>query len=76
MYELAYQELIQLNNLKLEANGFLFPSDADEDQELGIAKIDLFPWFTLKQTSNLFKLQELKIIFKSASQIYAAYLKQ
>ena len=76
LYELAYQELIQLNNLKLEANGFLFPSDADEDQELGIAKIDLFPWFTLKQTSNLFKLQELKIIFKSASQIYAAYLKQ
>ena len=76
LYELAYQELIQLNNLKLEANGFLFPSDADEDQELGIAKIDLFPWFTLKQTSNLFKLQELKIILKSASQIYAAYLKQ
>ena len=74
LYEQAYQELIEQNNLKV-TNTFLFPSEINEEQKMiGKAKIDLFPEFYSQLGNQRYKLQNINICLVSPYKLFKKYL--
>lgn len=69
LYELAYREFAKQNNLEINKNAFLLPTDNDEEQILGIASIDLFPVF-----EDGIKLNDIEIILKPCVEMFEKYL--
>ena len=69
LYEKAYANLIKNNGLVLEENAFLFPSDENNDEELGSVT---FPILNEKDGY----LGRIRLIRKSATQVFKMFLKQ
>lgn len=69
LYEKAYSNLIKDNELMLEENAFLFPSDENYDEELGSA---VFPILSKEDGY----LGRIRLIKKSATQIFKDFLKR
>ena len=69
LYEKAYANLIKDNGLVLQENAFLFPSDEDDDEELGSA---VFPILSKEDGY----LGRIRLIKKSATQIFKDFLKR
>lgn len=74
LYEQAYQQLIEQNNLKV-TNTFLFPSEINEEQKMiGQAKIELFPKFYSQLSNQRYKLQNINICLLSPYKLFKKYL--
>lgn len=66
LYELAYKEFANYNNLEIEQNVFLVPTDDIEEKYIGDIKFDIF---------NSFNLKDIGIILKPCQNMFNEYLK-
>ena len=68
MYELAFKEFAQENNLTKKTNAFLMPTDGDKDIKLGTASMEIF--------HNLcdINLHDIEVILKPCEEMYSIYL--
>lgn len=68
MYELAFKEFAQENELSINANAFLMPTDSDEEISLGTASMEIF--------HNLgdINLHDIEVILKPCEEMYSRYL--
>lgn len=69
LYELAYNDLINLNKLEVKRNAFLMPSDSKEEIILGVASFEIF---SVLEPEN--KLRDIEIILKPCERMYEIYL--
>lgn len=69
LYELAYKKLAEANDLIIDKNAFIMPSDSSEDKSIGIASIDLFSSYGDETTFN-----DIEIILKPCEQMFEKYL--
>lgn len=68
LYELAFKEFAQENELSINANAFLMPTDSDEEISLGTASMEIF--------HNLgdIDLHDIEVILKPCEEMYSRYL--
>ena len=68
LYELAFKEFAQENELSINANAFLMPTDSDEEISLGTASMEIF--------HNLgdINLHDIEVILKPCEEMYSRYL--
>lgn len=69
LYELSYKDFAEENNLFIETNAFLLPTDGEEEQ-VGTASIDIF--YGLE---NIL-LHDIELILKPCEEMYEIYLKE
>lgn len=69
LYELAYKRFVDINNLKVEKNAFLIPSDEENEEIIGDVKFDIFNLY------DDFKLKNILIILKPCYKMFEQYLK-
>ena len=69
LYELSYKDFAEENNLSIETNAFLLPTDGKENR-VGTASIDLF--YGLENI----RLHDIDIILKPCEEMYEIYLKE
>jgi len=69
LYELAYKELAKENNLLIDKNAFIMPSDSSEEESIGIASIDLFSIYGEAMTFN-----DIEVILKPCEDMFEKYL--
>ena len=68
LYELAFKEFAQENELSINANAFLMPTDSDKEIRLGTASMEIF--------HNLgdINLHDIEVILKPCEEMYRTYL--
>lgn len=68
LYELAFKEFAQENELSINANAFLMPTDGDKEIRLGTASMEIF--------HNLgdINLHDIEVILKPCEEMYRKYL--
>lgn len=68
LYELAFKEFAQENELSINANAFLMPTDGDKEIRLGTASMEIF--------HNLgdINLHDIEVILKPCEEMYRTYL--
>lgn len=68
LYELAFKEFAQENELSINANAFLMPTDGDKEIRLGTASMEIF--------HNLgdINLHDIEVILKPCEEMYSIYL--
>lgn len=69
LYELAYKELAEENNLLIDKNAFIMPTDSSEEESIGIASIDLFSKYGDGITFN-----DIEVILKPCEDMFEKYL--
>ena len=69
LYELSYKDFAEENNLSIETNAFLLPTDGEENR-VGIASMDIF--YALENV----RLHDIDIILKPCEEMYEIYLKE
>lgn len=69
LYELAYKELAEENNLLIDKNAFVMPSDSSEEESIGIASINLFSIYDETTTFN-----DIEVILKPCEDMFEKYL--
>lgn len=67
LYQLAYKEFIDLHRYKFKENIFLFPSDKDEIENIGQAKMSMF-------LSLAIDLKDIELVKLPAVKAYNMYL--
>lgn len=65
LYELAYKEFAKHNNLEIEQNIFLIPTDNTEEKYIGDIKFDIF---------NEYNLKNIGVILKPCQNMFIKYL--
>lgn len=68
LYELAYRDFANENNLLISKNAFLMPTDVDEEIHLGDASLDIFHGL------DGINFNSIKIILKPCKKMYDLYL--
>lgn len=68
LYELAYKEFAKENNLEINNNAFLMPTDNSEKMRIGIVKMDIF-----NSIENI-KFKDIEIIMMPCEKMYNKYL--
>ena len=70
LYELAYKDFAKENNLAIDSNAFLMPTDEKEEKKVGTTSIDIF--------SNLgdIRLLDIDVILKPCEEMYEIYLEK
>lgn len=68
LYELAFKEFAQENELSINANAFLMPTDGDKEIRLGTASMEIF--------HNLgdISLHDIEVVLKPCEEMYRKYL--
>lgn len=69
LYELSYKDFAEENNLSIETNAFLLPTDGEENR-VGTANMDIF--YGLENV----RLHDIDIILKPCEEMYEIYLKE
>ena len=70
LYELAYKDFAKENNLVIESNAFLMPTDEKEEKKLGMASIDIF------SSLGDIRLLDIDVILKPCEEMYRIYLEK
>lgn len=70
LYELAYKDFAKENNLVIDSNAFLMPTDGQEEKKVGTASIDIF--YGLGDI----RLHDIDVILKPCEEMYAIYLEK
>lgn len=68
LYELAYKDFAKENNLVIDSNAFLMPTDGKEEKKVGTASMDIF--YGLGDI----RLHDIDVILKPCEEMYKAYL--
>lgn len=68
LYELAYKDFVKENNLVIDSNAFLMPTDEKEEKKLGMASMDIF------SSLGDFRLHNIEVILKPCEEMYKIYL--
>ncbi|MDU4651924.1 LlaJI family restriction endonuclease [Sneathia sanguinegens] len=68
LYELAYKDFAKENNLVIDSNAFLMPTDGKEEKKVGTASMDIF--YDLGDI----RLHDIDVILKPCEEMYKAYL--
>lgn len=69
LYELAFKNFAQENELFINTNAFLMPTDGDEEIRLGTASMEIF------HTLGEINLHDIEVILKPCEEMYTKYLK-
>lgn len=70
LYELAYKDFAKENNLIIDFNAFLMPTDGKEEKKVGTAIIDIF--YGLGDI----RLHDIDVILKPCEEMYEIYLEK
>ena len=70
LYELSYKDFAMENNLSIETNAFLIPTDGEEEIKLGTASIDIF-----HSLGNI-HFHDIEVILKPCEEMYMIYLEK
>jgi len=70
LYELAYKDFAKENNLVIDSNAFLMPTDGKEEKKVGTASIDIF--YGLGDI----RLHDIDVILKPCEEMYEIYLEK
>lgn len=70
LYELAYKDFAKENNLVIDSNAFLMPTDEKEEKKVGTASIDIF--YGLGDI----RLHDIDVILKPCEEMYEIYLEK
>lgn len=70
LYELAYKDFAKENNLIIDFNAFLMPTDGKEEKKVGTASIDIF--YGLGDI----RLHDIDVILKPCEEMYEIYLEK
>ena len=68
LYELAFKEFAQENELSINANAFLMPTDGDKEIRLGTASMEIF------HALGEVNLHDIEVILKPCEEMYRKYL--
>lgn len=68
LYELAFNEFAKENQLSININAFLMPTDGDEEVRLGTASMEIFHDLRDKN------LHDIEVILKPCEEMYDKYL--
>lgn len=69
LYELAYKELAKENNLVVDKNAFIMPTDSSEEKSIGVASIDLFSTY-----GEGIKFNDIEVVLKPCEDMFEKYL--
>lgn len=70
LYELAYKDFAKENNLIIDFNAFLMPTNGKEEKKVGTASIDIF--YGLGDI----RLHNIDVILKPCEEMYEIYLEK
>lgn len=70
LYELSYKDFAKENNLSIETNAFLMPTDCKEEIKIGTASMEIF-----HSLGNI-NVHDIEVILKSCENMYEKYLNQ
>lgn len=70
LYELAYKDFAKENNLVIDSNAFLMPTDGKEEKKVGTASMDIF--YGLVDI----RLHDIDVILKPCEEMYEIYLEK
>lgn len=70
LYELAYKDFAKENNLIIDFNAFLMPTDGKEEKKVGTTSIDIF--YGLRDI----RLHDIDVILKPCEEMYEIYLEK
>lgn len=70
LYELAYKDFAKENNLVIDSNAFLMPTDGKEEKKIGTASMDIF------QGIDGLILHDIDTILKPCEKMYEIYLEK
>lgn len=68
LYELAYKGFVEENNLFIDTNAFLMPTDGDKEIKLGRVSMEIFHGL------GEINLHDIEIILKPCGEMYEKYL--
>ena len=68
LYELAYKDFAKENNLVIDSNAFIMPTDGKEEKKVGTASMDIF--YGLGDI----RLHDIDVILKPCEEMYKTYL--
>lgn len=68
LYELAFKEFAQENELSINANAFLMPTDGDKEIRLGTASMEIF------HALGEVNLHDIEVILMPCEEMYRKYL--
>lgn len=69
MYELAYKKLAEANDLIIDKNAFIMPTDSSKEENIGIASIDLFSIYGEDITFN-----DIEVVLMPGEDMFEKYL--
>lgn len=69
LYEIVYKALAKKNNLKIDKNAFLMPTDGNEEKCIGMASMDLFSIYGEKNRCN-----DIEVVLKPCEEMFEKYL--
>lgn len=70
LYELAYKDFAKENNLVIDSNAFLMPTEGNEEKKVGTASMDIF--YGLGDV----RLHDIDVILKPCEEMYEIYLEK
>lgn len=70
LYELAYKDFAKENNLVIDSNAFLMPTDGKEEKKVGTASMDIF------HILEDIRLHDIDVILKPCEKMYEIYLEK
>ena len=70
LYELSYKDFALENNLSIETNAFLMPTDGEEEIKIGTASMDIFHGL-----GNI-HVHDIEVILKPCGKMYESYLEK
>lgn len=70
LYELSYKDFALENNLSIETNAFLMPTDREDEIKIGTASMDIFHGL-----GNI-HVHDIEVILKPCEKMYEKYLEQ
>lgn len=70
LYELTYKDFATENNLSIETNAFLMPTDGEEEIKVGTASMDIFHGL------GDIHVNDIEVILKPCEEIYKIYLEK
>ncbi|MDY6173046.1 MAG: LlaJI family restriction endonuclease [Fusobacterium necrophorum] len=70
LYELSYKDFALENNLSIETNAFLMPTDGEDEIKIGTASMDIFHGL-----GNI-HVHDIEVILKPCEKMYEIYLEK
>ncbi len=74
LYELAYKDFIEYAGFKNSKNGFLFPSDKEEFENVGFVKLNFLSKLVKENNKTFNDEENIQLLLLPATKMYKRYL--